>query len=187
MAKEPKQKLMTPVGNMKFCKTKVGNIEYPFITVPKDIPKDIIASWKFQLVFDPKTPEAKALLEILDDEHNQIKGANFKPYKKDLEKDENGNLNESGLVAINFTSSYPPKMIDSKLNECQVDLGWGSKVRVKFVTSNVNNQGKIGVGRYTSIIQVIDPKSSSIDITGFEAGDGFVVEPVVKASADWSE
>lgn len=187
MAKEKKEKLLTPVGFIKFPKTKVGNIEFPFLTIPDGMPKEIIASWKFQIVFDPKTPEAKELLAILDDEHSKIKGANFKPYKKDMEKDDNGDLKESGLVALNLTSSYPPKFIDSKLKECKVDLGWGSKVRVKFVINPVNNQGKVGLGRYTSIIQVIEPKNGGFDVTGFEESEGFVSEQQTQASSDWSE
>jgi hypothetical protein len=188
MSKEKKEKLLTPVGFIKFPKTKVGNVEYPFLTIPDGMPKEIIASWKFQLVFDPKTPEAKELLDVLDEEHKKIKGANFKPYKKDMEKDDDGNLKESGLVALNLTSSYPPVFIDTKLNKCNVDLGWGSKVRVKFVINPVNSQGKVGLGRYTSVVKVIEPKSGGFDATGFEESEGgFVSEQKAAATADWSE
>lgn len=184
---EKKEKYLTPIGHMKFCKTIINDKEYNVLKCPEGLKETDVCSFKFQLNFDPKTKEAKELLAKLDDEHNQIKNANFKPYKKDVAKDEETEaLIETGLVAINFTSSYAPKMIDSALKECNVELGWGSKVRVKFVTKAVNNKGKIGLGRYTSIIQVLEPKSGGVDTSGFESTDGgFVAE--APASAGWEE
>ena len=185
MSNEKKEKLLTPVGFVKFPKTTINDKEYATLKVPTGIKEEDKCSFKFQVVFDPKTPEAQALLKELDDEHAKIKGANFKPYKKDMEKSEDGTLRESGMVAINFTSSYAPKMIDSALKECNVEIGWGSKVRVKFVAKPVNNKGKVGLGRYTSIIQVIEPKSGGVDTSGFESTQGgFVAE---QQAVDWSE
>ena len=185
MATEKKEKLLTPVGFIKFPKTVINDKEYGTIKVPQGLKETDVCSFKFQVVFDPKTPEAQALIKVLDEEHSQIKGANFKPYKKDQEKADDGTLKESGMIAINFTSSFAPKMIDSSLKECNIELGWGSKVRVKFVTKPVNNKGKVGLGRYTSVIQVIEPKSSGVDTSGFEASEGgFIAEA---QAADWSE
>jgi hypothetical protein len=129
--------------------------------------------WQFQLVFDPKTPQAVELLATLDELHSKIKNANFKPYKKDMSKNDDGVLVETGLVAINFTSGFAPKMIDAQLTPCNVNFGWGSKVRVKFTTKPVNNKGKVGLGRYTRVIQVIEPSLGGIDTDGFNKEQGY--------------
>ena len=166
----------TPIGIVKFPKTKIGDKEHGVIFVPAGYKEDYTASWKFQLVFDPKTKQAKELLDILNVEHYKIKGANFNPTKKDLSKNDAGDMVETGLVAINFTSGYPPKMVDAELNPCNVKIGWGSKIRVKFTIKPVNNKGKVGLGRYTRLIQVIDPKELGINTDGFEKEEGFVVD-----------
>lgn len=174
----------TPIGTIKFPKTIVGDKEESIIK-HVSVPEDVKAQWKFNLVLDPKDNHTKEIMDILNKQASEIKGKNCEPYKKDFIIDQDTDeKKESGMVTINFTSSYAPKMIDAKLKECNVALGWGSKVRVKFTTKPFNFKGKIGLSKYVTMIQVIEPKVGGLDTSGFESSEGYVSEPV---AAGWEE
>ena len=160
----------TPVGAIKFPKTVINDKEVGYLYNPAGgVAEGDICSWKFQLVIDPKTEEAHALLEMLDMQHEEIKGSNFVPYKMDQNKnEETGKLEETGLVAINFTTGYPMAMVDAMKQKFEGSVGWGSKVRVKFSTKPVNNKGKVGLGRYAKAIQIIELRESGQDMSGFD-------------------
>ncbi len=177
----------TPVGSIKFPKTKINEKETGFLYTPKNLDEDDVKSWKFQLVIDPTTEEAKALLAILDAQHAEISGSNFVPYKNDQNKNQDTNeLEETGLVAINFTTCYPIAMIDGMKNKVNVSVGWGSKVKVKFTTKPVNNKGKVGLGRHVRAIQIIELSESGQDMSGFdEEKEGFQGDP--SAEVPWEE
>lgn len=162
---------VTPIGVVKFPKTIINDKEYPFLFVPKDIPEDAVTSWKFSLAFDPEA--GKAVIAKLDELAKPIKGANFAPYKKDKAKNDDGDIEETGLVAVNFTSGYPIAIVDAAKDPCDIKVGWGSKVRVMFSVKPVNNKGKVGLGRYCKAIQVIDLKESGTDLSGFGKEEGF--------------
>ena len=167
----------TPVGSIKFPKTKINDKEVGYLYTPKGLEEEDIKSWKFQLVIDPETDEAKDLLAMLDKQHGEIKGSNFVPYKKDMNKNqETGELEETGLVAINFTTSYPITMVDALKNKCNESVGWGSKVKVKFTTKPVNNKGKVGLGRYVRAMQIIELSEAGQDLSGFGEEQGHVAE-----------
>jgi len=162
---------ITPRGTIKFPSTKIGETEYKVIKPyhPKE-GEDV--TWKFVLSFDPKSDQAQDLLTALSEEHAKIKGANFQPFKKDKSRNENDEIVENGNIAINFTSGYPVRMVDSSLKECSVELGWGAEVIVKFNVKPVNNLGKVGLGRYPALIQVLSIGGDS-DTTGLQPQEGY--------------
>jgi hypothetical protein len=178
---------ITPVGTIKFPKTLIGEKESGFLHVPS-ITEGTKCAWKFQLVIDPK--EAKSIIAMLDEQHKAIKGANFKPYKPDQSRDEDGTYTETGLIAINFTTGFPPVFIDCATPPAKVDninVGWGSKVRVKFSVKPVNNKGKVGLGRYCKIIQIVELADLGMDTSDFGAIDGFAMEKSIKTAKDLTE
>lgn len=175
----------TPVGSVKFPKTTINNKEYPYLFVPDGLTEDDDMRWQFQLVVDPE--QCKELLAELDKQHAAIKGANFKPYKNDKNKNDDGEFVETGKIAINFTSGFPIHMIDCVKKECHVQVGWGSRIKVQFTTKAVNNKGKIGVGRYPRVIQVIDLKEGSVDTSGFEETEGFTATAEKVVAKPWDE
>lgn len=172
MAKQ--ESYYTPAGFVKFPKTKINDKEYGYLFNPPGLTEDDICSWKFVLTLDPEDKETQDLLAMLDEQHKKIKGANFNPYKDDKIKNDDGEIVLSGLVGINFTTSYPLTIVDAQKNKMDLPVGWGSKVRVKFTTKPVNNKGKVGLGRYARALQVIDLIESGQDLSGFkEEEDGF--------------
>lgn len=173
----------TPVGSVKFPKTTINDKEYPYLFVPEGLTEDDSTRWQFQLVVDPE--QCKELLAELDKQHAAIKGANFKPYKNDKNKNDDGEFVETGKIAINFTSGYPIHMIDCVKKECHVQVGWGSRIKVQFTTKAVNNKGKIGVGRYPRVIQVIDLKEGNVDTSGFEEAEGFTATAEKIVAKPW--
>ena len=176
----------TPIGMIKFPKTTIGDKEEGVIK-PYVLPEGVKGSWKFNLVLDPRSSQTQEILDILNEQAKDIKGRNCDPYKKDFTIDQDTDEKvESGLISINFTSAYCPKMIDAKLKECSITLGWGSKVRVKFSTKPFNFKGKVGLSKYVTMIQVIEPKSGGFDTSGFEAQEGFVAEENT-AAVGWEE
>lgn len=173
---------VTPVGTVKFPKTLIGRQESKFVYVPDGYQEARGDSWSLVLTLNPNDEKVKELTAFLDAEHAKIQGANFQPYK--LDEDGKGNL--TGLIAINFKSSYPPAILDSKLKPCKATVTWGSKVAISFNVKPVDNQGKIGLGRYMKAIQVIELAASNTD-HGFVETEGFTA-PVVKDEAvAWSE
>lgn len=169
------ESLFTPVGTIKFPKTKVNDKEWGFLHNPKGITEDDVCSWKFVLTLDPADPKVKELLATLDEQHSKIKKSNFQPYKLDKAKNDDGEIVETGFVAINFTTAYPLAMFDANKKPCNVDVGWGSRVAVKFNTKPVDNKGKVGLGRYARAIQIVELKESTQDISGFEQREGFAM------------
>lgn len=182
---EKNQKLITPIGNVKFPKTIIKDKTYTTLIVPEGYEQDDTRkdSWSFVLTLDPKQPKVAELLAILDEEHKKIKKSNFKPYKLDKAKNEDGDIVETGLVAINFKSNFAPAIVDAKRKPCNEQIGWGSKVAVAFTVKPVDSQGKIGLGRYCKAIQVIELAQSQTDY-GFGEQDGYEApDPVAVAAA----
>lgn len=178
---EKNQKLITPVGVVKFPKTIIKDKTYTTLIIPEGYEQDDTRkdAWSFVLTLDPKDPKVKELLTILDTEHAKIKKSNFKPYKNDKAKNEDGDIIETGLVAINFKSNFAPAIVDAKRNPCNEQIGWGSKVAVAFTVKPVDSQGKIGLGRYCKAIQVIELSQSKTDY-GFAESEGYEAPPVNK-------
>jgi hypothetical protein len=189
------ESLYTPVGTIKFPKTVIDEKELNFLTVPDDFPEDGVGQWKFQLVLDPKDPKVQELLAELDAQHKVIKGANFTPYKADKARKDPDDRDckeyvDTGLVAINFTSGFPIKFIDSIKNEVKgAKIGWDSRVKVKFSTKAVNNKGKVGLGRYARVIQIVDLHEPGLDTSGFDEIEGaYKNEAAAKTAGEgWSE
>lgn len=182
---EKNQKLITPVGVVKFPKTIIKDKTYTTIIIPEGYEQDDTRkdAWSFVLTLDPKDAKVKELLAILDTEHAKIKKSNFKPYKNDKAKNEDGDIVETGLIAINFKSNFAPAIVDAKRKPCNEQIGWGSKVAVAFTVKPVDSQGKIGLGRYCKAIQVIELAQSNTDY-GFGEEEGYSApDPVAVAKA----
>lgn len=183
---EKNQKLITPIGVVKFPKTTIKDKVCTTIIIPEGYEQDDTRkdSWSFVLTLDPKEPKVKELLAILDEEHKKIKKANFLPYKNDKTKNENEEIVETGLIAINFKSNFVPSIFDAKKNPCKEEIGWGSKVKVAFTVKPVESQGKIGLGRYCRAIQIIELAKSNTDFGfGDEEGYTYTPDPVALAAA----
>jgi hypothetical protein len=182
---EKNQKLVTPIGAVKFTKTIIKDKTYNTLFVPADYEQDDTRkdSWSFVLTLDPKDDKVKELLALLDEEHKKIKKSNFKPYKADKAKNEAEEIAETGLIAINFKSNFAPAIFDAKKKPCNEQIGWGSKVKVAFTIKPVDSQGKIGLGRYCKAIQVIELSSPNADY-GFGEEEGYTApDPVAVAAA----
>ena len=168
--------LHTPIGKVKFTKTVINETEYRSLYVPPGYDandKSNKSIWSFTLTLDPKDEKVKQLMALLDEEHKKIKGANFVPYKADKSKDqETGELKDTGLIAVNFRSGYPPVMFDSlKKKLSGIYVGWGSKVKVAFTVKPVNKKGKVGLGRYVKALQILEISQGSGDYGFEEEGD----------------
>lgn len=182
-----KESYYTPAGLVKFPKTRINDKEFGYLYTPEGITEDDSCSWKFSLILDPKLKEVKALMELLSDLAKDIKNANFSPYKNDKTKNEDGTITENGMIAVNFTTSWPITMVDGLKKPCKAKIGWGSKVFVKFQTSPVNNKGKIGLGRYVKAVQIVELSESVTDLSGFsEQKDGFASSSETKETP-WEE
>ena len=178
----------TPIGKINFPKTKINDKEWTYLVHPDGLTEDDVCSWKFSLILDPKEAGVAALLKLLDDQHSKIKGANFKPYKNDKTKNDDGTFTENGMIAIPFTTGYPIHLVDALKQKCTAQVGWGSKVRVKFTTKPVNNQGKVGLGRYVRALQIIELAESGQDISGFsEEKEGFQTSGKPESDEPWKE
>jgi hypothetical protein len=182
---EVKNKLVSPIGTVKFTKTIIKDKTYTTLIVPNGYEQDDTRkdSWSFVLTLDPKDLKVKELLSFLDSEHKKIKKANFLPYKNDKAKNENDEIVETGFVAINFKSNFAPAIVDAKRNPCHEQIGWGSKVAVAFTVKPVDSQCKIGLGRYGKAIQVIELAQAKTDY-GFAEEEGYTApDPVALAAA----
>jgi hypothetical protein len=160
-------------GRVKFPSTDYKGEQYNKVFTPHDLKDGDEYRAKFTLVVDPKDKKIAEVLDILDKQQEEIKGRNFNATKPDKQKNDSGELVESGYVGINFTTGFPIQMLDSQLNACNQEIGWGSEVVVKFQTKPVSNKGKVGLGRYVRAIQILDLQKSNVDTSGFEAQDGF--------------
>jgi len=185
---EKKVAYYTPVGKIKFPKTIINDKEVGYLYHPAGLTDKDKFKMNFSLILDPKEPKVGELLATLDDLASVIKKSTFAPYKKDEDKDDDGNYVENGLVAIPFTTYFPIAFVDVMKNPCDVKVGWGSRVAVKFNVNPVNNLGKVGLGRYARAIQVFELSESSQDLSGFsEGGEGFKTEAQNPDSEPWKD
>jgi hypothetical protein len=183
---EKKVAYYTPVGKVKFPKTVVNGKEEGYLYHPADLNEKDKFKMNFSLILDPKDPKVAELLATLDTLASSIKKPTFAPYKKDEDKDDDGNYVENGLVAIPFTTYFPITFVDVMKKPCDVKVSWGSKIAVKFNTNPVNNQGKVGLGRYARAIQVFELSESNQDLSGFSEGaEGF--QTASEAVEPWKE
>jgi hypothetical protein len=163
-----KPKLVTPAGIVKF-----PSIEKP----------DPKGKYRIALVLDPKDKAFGDLIAQIDEAEKDFeKKYRGKPhYKKDMNI-VNGEKVESGMVLMQFTSTFPmwdekdSKIFDAAGNKIREDIGWGSKCKVAFVIAPYDQDGNVGVTRYIYGIQVLELKSSavSMDACGFEPTEGYV-------------
>ena len=169
-------KLTTPIGVVKFPQVTRPDAKGKYgIALVLD-PKDKVAAKWFKEVLDPA---------IADSEHPKY----MKVYKNDKSKNEAGDLEETGLLIINFISHYPINIFDSKgtaLETC--DIGWGSRVKVAFTLKSFEADGNRGLTKYIRGIQVIELKGgASAESCGFGEEDGYVSEEQKKKDQPWDE
>ena len=167
--------------------TPIGTVKFPQVSRP-----DAKGKYGIALVLDPKDPvAAKWFKEELDpaiaaSEHPKYK----KVYKDDKSKNkDSGELEDTGLVILNFISHYPINLFDSKGTAVEnVDIGWGSRVRVSFTLKSFEADGNKGLTKYIRGVQVIELKGgASAESCGFGEEDGYVAEEQKKKDVPWDE
>ena len=147
MSKEKIEALRTPFGVAKFC----------YLTIPyvsKEQKDKEEGKYKIDLILDPAVPEHKAFLKQLQGLTIKHAGKGKKaPYKKDQDKDDNGNSADTGLYAVTMHSRYKPDIFDSARNKIEANVGEGSVLRC-FVNPKPYEGFGGGLTLYLQAVQV---------------------------------
>jgi hypothetical protein len=68
-------------------------------------------------------------------------------------------------------------VVDSQMKPCNVDIGWGSTVKVSYSPIQYTVNGKSGVTMYFNAVQVLDlVEYDGGETSGFSKEDGFTSE-----------
>ena len=67
-------------------------------------------------------------------------------------------------------------VVDSQMKPCNVDIGWGSTVKVSYSPVPYTVNGKSGVTMYFNAVQVIDLVEYENETSAFGKEEGFVAE-----------
>ena len=68
-------------------------------------------------------------------------------------------------------------VVDSQMKPCNVDIGWGSTVKVSYSPIQYTVNGKSGVTLYFNAVQVIDlVEYEGTETSGFAKEEGFIAE-----------
>lgn len=185
------------MSKLKFI-TPTGSVKFPYITK-----QDKKGKFSIALTFNPKDIEFQALIAKLTEAEKEFeKKYRGKPYfKKDYRLDESGEKIETGLVLMQFKTTFPlisdedSKIFDAKGTKIKNDIGWGSKCKVSFVLSAYDQDGNCGITKYLQGIQVIELQElgSSASGLGFKEENGYTSpekeqhKPIKEEEIAWDE
>ena len=163
------EKLVSPKAKCKWVNVKRPHPEYDVFQI--------------NLLLPVKSKEAKDLMEKIDgwiaDEVKSSgkKASEFLPYKEDGDdilfkfkqkatiKGRNGEARDVKIMVV-----------ASQMKPCNVDIGWGSTVKVSYSPIQYTVNGKSGVTLYFNAVQVIDLVEYEAETSGFAKEEGFVAE-----------
>jgi len=161
-------KLVSPAAPCKWVNIKKPHPEYDVFQI--------------NLLLPAKSKEAKSWMSEIDDwiaeevKSSGAKPSEYTPYKEDGEniifkfKQKavfKGRGGEERPVSI--------MVVDAQMKPCNVDIGWGSKVRVSYSPVPYTVNGKSGVTLYFNAVQVIELVEYETQ-TGFSVEDGYKAE-----------
>jgi len=168
------EKLVSPKAKCKWVNVKRPHPEYDVFQI--------------NLLLPAKSKEAKSWMEKIDgwiaDEvaSSGKKASEFLPYKEDGDF-----INFKLKQKASFRGKGGEKrdvsimVVDAELNKCNVDIGWGSTVKVSYSPIPYTVNGKSGVTLYFSAVQIIKLVEYQPEAGGFEKEEGFVSEVVEEA------
>ena len=164
------EKLVSPAAKCKWVNVKRPHPEYDVFQI--------------NLLLPVKSKEAKDLMGKIDgwiaDEVKSSgkKASEFLPYKEDGDdilfkfkqkatiKGRNGEARDVKIMVV-----------DSQMKPCNVDIGWGSTVKVSYSPIQYTVNGKSGVTLYFNAVQVIElVEYEGSETSGFGKEEGFVSE-----------
>ena len=163
------EKLVSPKAKCKWVHVKRPHPEYD--------------NYQINLLLPVKSKEAKDLMGKIDGWiANEVKSSGAKasehiPYKEDGDdilfkfkqkptiKGKNGEVRDVKIMVV-----------DSQMKPCNVDIGWGSTVKVSYSPVPYTVNGKSGVTMYFNAVQVIDLVEYEYETSAFGKEEGFVAE-----------
>jgi len=162
-------KLVSPVAPCKWVNIKTPHPEYDVYQINLLLPAD--------------SEEAKKWMEDIDGwmaDEKKASGSKkiteYPPYKEDGEN-----------IIFKFKQKAVFKgrggderavtilVVDAQMKPCNVDIGWGSKVKVSYSPVPYTVNGKSGVTMYFNAVQIIELVEYEAQ-TGFEVEDGYKAE-----------
>ena len=162
-------KLVSPAAKCKWVNVKRPHPEYDVFQI--------------NLLLPAKSEEAKNWMSTIDDwiaeevKSSGAKPSEYIPYKEDGDdilfkfkqkasiKGRNGEAHEVKIMVV-----------DSQMKPCNVDIGWGSTVKVSYSPVPYTVNGKSGVTMYFNAVQVIDLVEYENETSAFGKEEGFVAE-----------
>ena len=163
------EKLVSPKAKCKWVNVKRPHPEY-----------DV---YQINLILPAKSKEAKSWMGEIDgwieNEVNSsgAKASEYIPYKEDGD-DIIFKFKQKATIKGRGGDSREVKImvVDSQMKPCNVDIGWGSTVKVSYSPVPYTVNGKSGVTMYFNAVQVLDlveyEPSPFEKEEGFEAEDG---------------
>lgn len=159
--------------------TPKGKAAYAWVTKP-DTKFSESGIFKISLILPTESKACAALIEqlqeVFTDEYGmkKLKSASI-PFKAEVEKDADGNEEETGNTVFSFKSQNAPRLYNAKgqpiLNAGNLRIGAGSDVKINFTAKPYDKSSKCGVALYLNAVQIInlvEVKSSGM----FSAEDG---------------
>ena len=162
-------KLVSPAAKCKWVNVKSPHPEYDVFQI--------------NLLLPAKSKEAKSWMAQIDDwiaeevKSSGAKPSEYVPYKEDGDdilfkfkqkssiKGRNGEAHDVKIMVV-----------DSQMKPCNVDIGWGSTVKVSYSPVPYTVNGKSGVTLYFNAVQVIDLVEYENETSAFGKEEGFVAE-----------
>ena len=174
------EKLISPEATCKWCHINQENPKYGGFDVTLQLPI--------------KSKEAKKWMSEIDGwieaevkASGKSEASEFSPYKEDGD-----NINFKLKQKASFRGKGGEKrdvkimVVDAELKPCNVDVGWGSTVKVSYSPIPYTVNGKSGVTLYFSAVQVLKLVEYQPEAGGFEKEEGYVSESVQEIPFDSS-
>ena len=161
------EKLVSPKAKCKWVNVKSPHPDYD--------------TYQITLMLPVKSEEAKDLMGKIDGwVADEVKASGkqaseFLPYKEDgddiiFKFKQKASIKGRGGESRNIKIM----VVDSHMKPCNVDIGWGSTVKVSYSPIPYTVNGKSGVTLYFNAVQVID--LVEYETSGFAKEEGFVSE-----------
>ena len=163
-------KMVSPKAKCKWVNIKRPHPEYD--------------NYQINLLLPAKSKQAKDWMAQIDgwiaDEVKSSgkKASEFIPYKEDGDDIIFKFKQKASIKGKNGESRDVKIMVvDSQMKPCNVDIGWGSTVKVSYSPVPYTVNGKSGVTLYFNAVQVIElVEYEGTDTSGFSQEEGFVSE-----------
>ena len=162
-------KLVSPVAPCKWVNIKAPHPEYDVFQINLLLPADSEEAQKWMSDIDgwiADEKQASGAKKISEYPPYKEDGDNilFKFKQKSVFKGSGGEERQVSIMVV-----------DAQMKPCNVDIGWGSKVKVSYSPVPYTVNGKAGVTLYFNAVQIIELVEYESQ-TGFEVEDGYQAE-----------